>query len=119
MKKNFYEQLFQLKYDNEMCREVDCTEEENQKYLLMLKQKQQLPFDVVRCEADDGTPLDKFYRVVPLDITHEEVQEYCALKQTQHLHTIKKCMMFFTILTSISLGVTSILFLISILGLLK
>ena len=114
MKSKFNEKLLQLKYDNGFCLEVDCSEEENQLYLKLLKQKKELPIDIVRREESNGTKLDEFYKVVPLEISHEELHEYCLLKQTKHLNTIKNCVVFFTILTAISLFATIILFLIQL-----
>ena len=101
MKNKFYEELLQLKYDSGLCREVDCSEEENRAFAELLKQKKDLPADVLRRE--DENHRNEFYRVVPLEISHEELKEYCILKQTKHLHTIKNCVLFFTVLAVLSL----------------
>ena len=102
MRKKFDEKVLELKYDAGLCREIDCTEEENQKFLEMLKRKEELPFDIARRD-ENGTKSDRFYRVVPLNITAEEIQEYCALRNTKNIQTIKKCVVFFTTLAVISL----------------
>ena len=107
MRSKLDEKLLQLKYDCGFCVEVDCSEEENQAYLELLKQKKKLPIDVV--QRNDN--LNKFFRVVPMDISHEELQEYCLLNQTKNLNTIKNCVVFFTILTVISLIATVFLLL--------
>lgn len=111
MKSAFYEKLLQLKHDNGLCQEVLCSEEENRLFLEMLKQKKDLPEDVVRCEESNGAKLDKFYRVVPFEVTHEEIQEFCMLKQIKYLKTIKNCVVFFTVLTVLSLITTVLLLL--------
>ena len=109
MKVEFCEELLQLKYDEGLCKEVDCTEEENRRYLEMLHKKEKLPIDIVRRTETDGAALNKFFRVVPLEITHEEIQEYCALKQLKTLNTIKNCALFFTGLTVVSIVLILIL----------
>ena len=111
MNASFYEKLLQLKHDNGLCQEVLCTEDENHLFLEMVKQKKALPEDVVRCEESNGTKLDKFYRVVPLEMTHEEIQEFCMLNQIKHLKTIKNCVVFFTVLTVLSLVATILILL--------
>ena len=110
MRSSFDKKLLQLKYENEFCIEVDCSEDENQTYLDLLRQKKDLPIDIVQYEESNGAKLNKFYRVVPMPITHEELQEYCSLKQIKNLNTIKNCVLFFTALTVIFLFATIILF---------
>ena len=100
MNSKFHKKLLQLKHENDLCLEVDCSEEENQKY----KDYEELPANIGRREDVNGVPsYTKFYKIVPLDISHEEVQEYCALKQTKYLKTIRNCVVFFTALTVVSL----------------
>jgi hypothetical protein len=110
-KREFYKQLYALKMENGMAHKEKCSEEENQIYLQMVKQKQELPNDIWRESDKDGVLLNKFYRVVFEEITKEEFEEYCLLKQSQmldNLGTIKKCVVFFTVLTVISLVLAGI-----------
>ncbi|MBQ4323136.1 MAG: hypothetical protein IJC19_04275 [Clostridia bacterium] len=109
MKTEFYEKFLQLKYDEGLCKEIDCTEEENHIFLEMLHKKEKLPIDIIRRTDTNGAALNKFFRVVPMEITHEEIQEYYALKQSKNLNIIKNCVVFFTILAVISLAATLIL----------
>ena len=109
-KSEFYENLFQLKYDIGLCQEIDCSEEENRMYLEMLKQKKELPSGIIRRVESNGAKLNQFYRVVPLEITPEEMQEYCALKQTKNIQIIKNCVVFFTVLSVLSLIAGILLF---------
>ena len=114
MRKKFDEKLLELMYESGLCREIDCTDEENQMFLDMIKRKEELPIDIVRREESNGTKLDEFYKVVPLEITSEEIQKYCALQNAKNIKTIKNCVVFFTALTVISLVVTFCLLLISL-----
>lgn len=111
MRKKFDERLLELKYESGLCQEIDCTDEENKMYLEMLKNKEELPVDIARREESNGTKLDKFFRVVPLEITSEEIQEYCTLRNMKNIKTIKNYVVFFTVITVISLVVTIFLFL--------
>ena len=111
MRKKFDERLLELKYESGLCQEIDCTDEENKMYLEMLKNKEELPFDIARREEGNGTKPDKFFRVVPLEITSEEIQEYCTLRNMKNIKTIKNCVVFFTVITVISLVATIFLFL--------
>lgn len=111
MRRKFDERLLELKYESGLCREIDCTDEENKMFLEMLKQKEELPVDILRREESGGIKLDKFYRIVPLEITSEEIQEYCALRNTINIKTIKNCVVFFTAFMVISLVVMLFLFL--------
>ena len=72
----------------------------------MVKRKEELPIDVAQRVETDGTKLNKFYRVLPLEISAEEIQEFCALKNMKNIKTIKNCLLFFTIITVISLIAT-------------
>ena len=53
--------------------------------------------------TSDGTKVDRFYRLVKQELSDEEWKEYIALKQYMDIHTIKKCVVFFTVLAIISL----------------
>ena len=111
MKDKFDEKLLQLKRDNGLCFEVACSEEENQEYMELIKQKKLLPKEIIRKELSNGNAPDRYYKEIPIDISQEELQEYCMLKQTKNINTIKNCVVFFTVLTVISLVRTVISFL--------
>lgn len=103
MNVKFKRDLLKLMYENGLCDVAPCTEEENRMYSEMAKEKKELPFDIVRCEYTNGAKSDKFERVIPLDISTEDIQSYCALKQTKNINIIKGCVIFFTVATAISL----------------
>jgi len=103
MRKKFDEKLLELKYESGLCQEIDCTDEENQIFLEMIKRKEELPIDVAQRIETNGAKLNKFYRVLPLKISAEEIQEFCALKNMKNIKIIKNCVLFFTAITVISL----------------
>ena len=111
MRKKFDEELLIIKHESGLCQEIDCTDEENQIFLNMVKRKEELPIDVAQRVTSDGTKLNKFFRVLPLEISAEEIQEFCALKNMKNIKTIKNCALFFTIITVISLIATMLLLL--------
>ena len=102
MKTKFNEDFLKLMHDFDLFQKVDCTEEENAQFREAIKHHKEIPFDVLQYE-EYGAKIDRFYRVVPLDVNNEEFQKYCSLKQLKFLRTIKNCVVFFTILTVISL----------------
>ncbi len=110
-RKRFDERLLELKYESGLCQEIDCTEEENKMFSELLKNKESLPVDIAQYTEGDGAKRDKFYRVVPLEITSEKIQEYCALRNAKNIKTIKNCVAFFTVITIISLIATVFLLL--------
>ena len=102
MKPTFKEALMQEKYDaGVFFQEVECSEEECQKYAAMMRNKENLPENIVCFNTDDDC--DEFIKLIPLDISHEDLQDYCALRQTRDIRTIKKCVIFFTVLAIIGL----------------
>lgn len=111
MRKEFDERLLELKYENGLCQEIDCTEEENKMFMELLKNKEKLPIDIAQHTDSNGIKLDTFYRVVPLEIASEKIQEYCALRNLKNIKTIKNCVVFFTVITVMSLIATIILLL--------
>ena len=41
-----------------------------------------------------------------MDISHEDLQDFCSLKQAKDIRTIKNCVIFFTVVAILSLAVT-------------
>lgn len=108
MSSKLYKDLLELRCDSGLYQAVDCSEEENYTYLEMLEQGKELPKDVIRRIDSNGAELNQFYRVAPMKMTSEEMQEYIRLKQAKDLHTIRNCVVFFTVLTVIFLVVAVI-----------
>lgn len=91
---------------------IDCSKEENREYSNILKNGGSLPEGV--CQYKDsitGEPLHEFYTVYDSGLSDSEKQEYIQYQSLLHLKTIKNCVVFFTVLTVISL-VAAILFLL-------
>ena len=103
MNQKFKRELLKLMYENNLCEESPCTEEENRMYFEMTNEKKELPFDIVRCEYTNGAKSDKFKRIIPFDISYEDIQKYCQLKQAKNINIIKNCVIFFTVAIAISL----------------
>ena len=114
MKTNFYKNMLQLKYDADLCQEYECTEEENRTYMDMINQKEALPDNIIRCEDSLGIKQDKFRKVEPLNLTTEQIQEYCLLQQTKDFHTIKNCAVFFVVAAISSFAISIFLLLLTL-----
>ena len=97
-------ELEQLKYELGILREVDCSYEENEKYRKLLQENKPLPKDIL-CRYPDG-PVEyaSFYKVERTVLSKDELSEYLQYKQLKSIITIKKCVVFFTVLTVISLA---------------
>ena len=81
----------------------DCTEEENARYLEMIKNGESVPDNVGRYLDENEQPTDNFYIITSDDMTHEQRMEYLAMKQHTELVSIRKCMVFFTVLAILGL----------------
>ncbi|HEY5583911.1 MAG TPA: hypothetical protein VIK78_05400 [Ruminiclostridium sp.] len=75
-----------------------CTDDENNQFYKMKKQKQQLPEGVYPYEQIYG-----YYRLVKTDLTDAEINRLIMLKQTQYLYSIKSSMIFFVALSVIAI----------------
>ena len=91
-----------------------CIDEEFNTVKSLYDEKKELPNGIYHeaVIAKGGERVDRFYRLVNEDLSDEEWKEYIALKQYMDRHTIKKCVVFFTVLAIISLvcGILSIIF---------
>ena len=96
------QKLRSYQYEFDLLQKVPCTPEENKAYLELLKSGQPLPEGVFRYMYDK-TELDEFYTVYKPDLTADEIAEYLTYKKLHMLKTIKNCVVFFTVLTILSL----------------
>ena len=80
-----------------------CTEEENEHYRMVLRDYGVLPNDVFIYNDGSDSSMARFYTISYTDLTKEEIAEYLTYKQLSCLHTIKKCVVFFTVLAIISM----------------
>ena len=91
------------KLDIELLQRLPYTDEDNKKYMNLIQRGEVLPEGIFRYEASDGTALNEFYSIYDPQLTEKEQQEYIALMQYQELKTIRKCVVFFTVLAIVSL----------------
>ena len=98
-KRKFYEEFFEMKFECELVQKKRCSPEEQQIYLEMEEREEELPFDIFKYPGE----AEAFGRYVELDVDKEHLQEYYTLIQTKKLNTIKNCVVFFTVLTIISM----------------
>lgn len=83
---------------------VNCTAEENAAYAAQLKLTGSLPAGVYQYrDAYSNEPVDQFYTVSQSSLTDAEKQAYIACCNFKNVYTIKKCVVFFTVLTVIQL----------------
>ena len=103
----FKRELTDLRHQYSLLEISDCAPEETEKYeQIFKKDKAALPPEIIAIESYvDGNPKYKFHHCTNrTDITFEDRIEYLQLKQTEHLNSIRKMMLFFVVLTCISLA---------------
>lgn len=81
---------------------VLCSQEENEKYAALLKEKKPLPSGVRKYQSDDSDEAE-FYTVYAPELSKDELEELLTYKKLNYLRTIKNCIVFFTVLTVISI----------------
>ena len=93
---------------------IPCSKADNEKFMELVSNGGQLPQSVYRYkDVDTGQFLNEFYIMKDVDLTQNELEEYLTYKKLKLLNTIKNCVLFFTVLTIITL-VISFIFGISI-----
>ena len=98
--------LNQLRVAMGFARWENCSDEENKAYSEMLKKGEQLPDGIEQRIDGSGFKTDTFYSLKDTGLSDTEKQEYIMYKQLQNIKTIKGCVVFFTVLTVISLIAT-------------
>jgi len=92
------------KFDFNFLQKIDCSMEENKKFKQMIKDGQPLPEGIHQYEDTSYI----FYQVCEIELTEKEKDEYIIFKQLEYLRSIKNSMLFFVILTIISMVITII-----------
>ena len=95
---NIKKRIRDYKYQFDLLQKIPCSKEENKRYA-QLKEENQLPENVK--EYEDLA--NQFYTIYTPELTEQEISEYLTYKKLSLLNTIKNCMVFFTVLTIISL----------------
>lgn len=102
-------ELRELKIKAGLLSEVPCTEQETEEYQKLLENNETLPTGVYSRDkilSENNT----FYTVHgESELTEAEKKEYIALKQLKYVKTIKNCVLFFTILTILSMALAVLL----------
>lgn len=84
---------------------INCSKEEVKRLNKLESDGQPLPNDIVR-----GETIGTFYRLELVDEGRsDELHDFLLLKQTLFLKTIKNCVLFFTVVSIISLILTLVL----------
>ena len=101
-------ELTELKCQLGVFKEVDCTDSETEEYRKLLAQGLSLPAGVLRRNSGESDEYAMFYTIRETKLTKDERSEYIQYKQLSTLITIKKCVVFFTVLAVISLVLSAI-----------
>ena len=112
---NLKNELYQLRFENDLLQKIYCSDADFKKYLQMLKNGEKLPDGVFQESSEYGQSIS-FYTIYESDLTEAEKSEYLLLKQLvaiDHIRTIKNCVVFFTVLAIISLVLSFIAILFS------
>lgn len=100
---NLTEELVSLKCRLGIRKEIECTWGENKTYRQLLKDNKPLPQGVQCSNPDSENEYKYFYTIKKTSLSKEELAEYVQYKQLETLIAIKRCVVFFTVLTIISL----------------
>ena len=100
---NFREILDEMRCEMGVFHRENCSEKDNSIYRDYIREGRPLPADVCRIDDYDEINDAEFAVITKHDLSREELVEFVQLKQLQELTTIKKCMVFFAVLTIISL----------------
>ena len=98
-------ELMQLRYEYGTMEQINCTEEQNAEYRQLSKENKPLPPRVFCRNSDPASEYASFYTVSEMDLSTEQLNEYLQYRQLKTLTSIKKCMVFFTVLTVIAIAV--------------
>ena len=96
-------ELTELKYQLGILESTDCTESESEQYRKLLIEGSPLPKGVYVKDPEIDKKWADFHIVTETKLSKEALNDYIQYKQLSTLLTIKKCVVFFTVLTIISL----------------
>lgn len=100
------QELRSLYFDALLLQKIDCSREDNKKYNQLLKNNEPLPNGIYEYKMETGEGAGIFYTVYQPELTQDEKLEYITFKQLKMISTIKKCVVFFTASTVISIAIT-------------
>ena len=98
------QELFEKQIEYGFLKVINCSHQENLQYAKNKKNGESLP-ENVRQYKDTQTDqyVDEFYYLNDTKLSDAEKQEYLKYIELDRLDTIKKCLIFFTVLTVIFL----------------
>ncbi|MDO4748689.1 MAG: hypothetical protein Q4A12_05900 [Eubacteriales bacterium] len=115
MSNNIKEKLKEYKLTFGMLSSVPCTEDETTYYNQLLDNGGSLPENIhcikYNCYDNNGLVpqvVRKYFKYLDSGLNENEVAEYLTYKKLTLLRTIKNCLVFFVVLTSILLGASLI-----------
>lgn len=97
--KDLHDELGQMRLELDLTQRVYCSKEEEKQFKKMLKEKQLLPDDINFNE-------NGHFRYIDTDLTKEELDNLFLYRQITYLRSIKNSMIFFVVLTLVSLTVS-------------
>lgn len=98
-KKKISKLLEKYRSEHGLIKDVPCTQEENERYATLIGQGKELPEGVY---AYDDFP-EQFYTIDEEEMTEAEIKELIGYKKLGILNGIRKCLVFFVVLTVVSL----------------
>ena len=96
--KNLKKEIEFYKFEFNLLQKVYCDTQESKKLSELTKTNQKLPDDIKMGNMDDS-----FYRIHESDLSPEETKEYLQFQALACLKTIKNILLFFAILTVLSI----------------
>ena len=109
--KDVKQELFEKQIQYGFYQIESCSEEDNAKYASMTQNGEPLPKNVRQYKNTvTDQYVDQFYYLNDTKLSDAEKQEYLKYIELDRLDTIKKCLIFFTVLTVISLILGFIVF---------
>lgn len=95
---DLYEELEQIKFELGIIQKEYCSEVEEKEFKRLKKFNQPIPEDI---EIDKIN--DSYFRYIETDMSKEEIKELLFYRQVKYLKTIKNSIIFFVVLTVISI----------------
>lgn len=115
VKNKLRDELREHKLELNLLQKKPCSKQENKEYQQLLKNGGVLPDGVYAYVYDNGvTSTHEFYTTHETDLTESEIKEYLAYKQFGLIRTIKKCVLFFTVLAIIEIVFSFFLMLLTV-----
>lgn len=98
------DELIQMELDNNLKKRVDCSSEDNKKLVAHLKKGFTLPTGFYQyTNSSTGEHLNEFYTIADSGLTEDEKRKYMEFKKISYINTIKKCIVFFTVIEVINI----------------